>query len=296
MNCQQYSVTTGDGVTLRVYRLPAPGQSSLPPVVLVHGTYANSQFWLSDKGVGLAAYLRERGHDVWMPELRGRGPSAKVPGYVRWSAGDLMRHDLAAVAELVDARQGRPAMWVGHSYGGLYVIGALVNHWLPSDHVAAVAVFGTQLRDGQRYLRFWPLTRLVQATIRAIGFFPARGLGMGPENEPPGIMNEALHWKSSGRWAAPDGTDYEAGIGSLAVPVLAYAAAADKMDPPEGCRAFLQALGGARKEFRLLGECSGFSRDYGHVDMLVSRAAEREVWPDLAAWLAGNREMQSLEP
>jgi hypothetical protein len=35
-----------------------------------------------------------------------------------------------------------------------------------------------------------------------------------------------------------------------------------------------------------LGQAQGFSHDYGHVDMLVSKAAQAEVWPQIQRWLA----------
>lgn len=196
-----------------------------------------------------------------------------------------MRHDLAAVEALLEEELGVAAAWVGHSYGGLYIIGALANHWLRSGQVSAVAVFGTQFRDGQRFLRFRPLTWFFRTLVKTLGYFPARRLGMGPEDEPPGVMTEALYWKSTGRWEGEEGLRYEEGLHALCVPVLAYAGAADTTDPASGCREFYEALGSPCKEFRLLGKEAGFSRDYGHVDMLVSKQAQQEVWPDLAKWL-----------
>ena len=44
------------------------------------------------------------------------------------------------------------------------------------------------------------------------------------------------------------------------------------------------SLNDSRRAFEL-GKADGFSQDYGHVDMLVSKGAQKEVWPLLAAWL-----------
>jgi len=34
-----------------------------------------------------------------------------------------------------------------------------------------------------------------------------------------------------------------------------------------------------------LGRQQGFTEDFGHVEMLVSKAAQAEVWPLVAQWL-----------
>jgi hypothetical protein len=35
----------------------------------------------------------------------------------------------------------------------------------------------------------------------------------------------------------------------------------------------------------VLGKDSGFSKDYDHIGMVVSKEAQKEVWPDLSGWL-----------
>jgi len=43
-------------------------------------------------------------------------------------------------------------------------------------------------------------------------------------------------------------------------------------------------LGGERKQFLRLGREEGFDA-FGHVDMLVSKAAQVQVWPLVERWL-----------
>jgi len=44
-------------------------------------------------------------------------------------------------------------------------------------------------------------------------------------------------------------------------------------------------LGSIDKMFMVLGKDTGFSKNYDHVGMVVSREAQHEVWPDVAGWL-----------
>jgi len=47
----------------------------------------------------------------------------------------------------------------------------------------------------------------------------------------------------------------------------------------------LEQFGSPLSEFLCLGKESGFASDFGHVEMLVSKEAQLEVWPLVARWL-----------
>jgi hypothetical protein len=172
---------------------------------------------------------------------------------------------------------------VGHSAGGLFVLGALAGGWLDGDAIRAVALFGTQIDRGEAYLENRWVARAAKAALHLVGTLPAPTLGLGPEPEPAGEMKQLVDWKR--QWANRSGVSYRDGPADLDVPVRAYAGAADEQDPPEGCRILWEAIGSEGKSFQLLGEAEGFGRDYGHAEMVASRAAADEVWPDLLAWL-----------
>ena len=44
-------------------------------------------------------------------------------------------------------------------------------------------------------------------------------------------------------------------------------------------------MGSQDKAWVLLGVEQGFSKDYGHVEMIISTAASEEVWPRIVGWL-----------
>ena len=72
---------------------------------------------------------------------------------------------------------------------------------------------------------------------------------------------------------------------SVRVPVLAVSAEGDRQDPPAACDRLLRQFGSATREHLCLGPRNGFSSPFGHVEMLISKAAQREVWPLLVDWL-----------
>lgn len=76
------------------------------------------------------------------------------------------------------------------------------------------------------------------------------------------------------------------GLARARLPLLVVAGAADRQDPPWACEQLFQRFGSEHGQFLVLGQAQGFSQDFGHVDMLVSKAAQSEVWPLVQRWLA----------
>lgn len=282
-----YRTRTDDDVEIAVTRLSAedanePGEA----VVLLHGTFCQRSFWISRRGDGLGPYLRARGYDVWVPELRGHGRSPKDDRYRGWSAEDHMRWDLPAIQRLVADVREDGAHWLGHSWGGVAIAGALARSWLSAAQTRSTILLGANISEGDRWMASLWGRLAARALVGVFGRVPARQLGLGPEPASEGYVLDFLRWKDRRRrWTSGDGANYWDAMPSVEVPLLAFAAANDRNDPPSGCRALYDALGGRDKSWILLGEEEGFSMDYDHVGMLISRAARQEVWPRIADWL-----------
>jgi pimeloyl-ACP methyl ester carboxylesterase len=282
-----YRVTAEDDVEIAVTRLGSGDEHGTgEPAILVHGTFCRRSFWISDKGFGLGPYLRERGYDVWIPELRGHGRSPRDARYRNWSAEDQMRFDLPAVQRLVATETRKRAHWVGHSWGGVAIIGSIGGEWLASDQMKSAVVLGANITEGDAWLKR-PLPRaMAWGLLTVLGRVPAGLFRLGPEPESRGYMLDFFRWKGpNAQWRTEDGRDYWDGIRHATVPLLTFAAANDRMDPVPGCRFLFDAFGSQQKEWILLGTDEGFSKDYGHVEMVISKEASKEVWPRIGDWL-----------
>ncbi|MFH7457148.1 alpha/beta hydrolase, partial [Pseudomonas syringae group genomosp. 7] len=75
-------------------------------------------FWYSPKGVGLGHYMARAGYDVWFPEMRGHGFTARNQNYRAKCVADYARFDLPAIAAIVCEQSGQIRHWIGHSLGG----------------------------------------------------------------------------------------------------------------------------------------------------------------------------------
>jgi non-heme chloroperoxidase len=108
------TVVTADGTRLAVSVM---GETAGPPIVLVHGFTGAKEAWAT-----VARTLVTAGYHVVVYDLRGHGASTLGSDGTTLEA---LVGDLVGVLDAIDARH---AVVVGHSMGGMTVLGLAVDH------------------------------------------------------------------------------------------------------------------------------------------------------------------------
>ena len=262
----------------------APGAGRVP-VILVHGGFSNRRFWYSPKGIGLGSYLARADYDVWLVEIRGHGLSPRNRQYRFNTVADYARYDLPAIAAFVSEKSGQIPHWIGHSMGGIILSAAVGGHYLSEQQVASLALFGSQISRTYWPLKVPPLAWTGRALLKRLEVISGARGDRGPEDEPAGVVIESLRWHGLfGRFGDKQ-SDWWAGLAEARMPMLAVSAQGDREEPAWACRKLFEQFGSPNKQFVLLGREQGYSDDYGHIEMLVSKPAMAEVWPMVATWL-----------
>lgn len=255
------------------------------PVILIPGSFSNRRFWYSPKCVGLGPYLARAGFDVWIAEMRGHGLSPRNRDYERNTVSDYVRYDLPAIADFVHEQNSQKAHWLGHSLGGTILAGGLGGHYLEEAKIASCVLFGSQISRIYWPLKLPPLEWGSRMLLKPFSVISGSRLKRGPENEPISLAIESLRWHGLfGRFGDAE-RDWWAGLVEVRVPVMAVAAVGDNQDPAWACKKLLKQFGSPLSEFLCLGKKHGFNSDFGHVEMLVSKEAQAEVWPLIGQWL-----------
>jgi pimeloyl-ACP methyl ester carboxylesterase len=96
-----------DGVLLHYVHIPAPDQSTLPPVVFIHGASSN----LNDQMMPLRPLLEGRAEMLFL-DRPGHGWSGRSKGH------EAQAEQAALIAAMIDRLGIGPAIIVGHSFGG----------------------------------------------------------------------------------------------------------------------------------------------------------------------------------
>lgn len=275
------TLQTRDGVSIALHRI---GPRTGIPVLLIPGTFSNHTFWLGTRGVGLARTLAARGFEAIVLDPRGHGLSQRAGRADRWDFDHWIRQDVPAVLGAIGAEGRRPFV-IGHSAGGATALACLGSHPELEGMVRGLVVVSTPVPWMQPWRGL--AARAFRLASRKMGRFPARRLGLGPEDELGAVMAQWMTWNIEGHWTADDGSDYEAGMRRLRVPLLTLAGAGDwTFSPPAACRGLFDRIGSPEKTFHLCGRATGYAEDFNHVSILVGKGAQAETWPLIIEWLA----------
>lgn len=310
---------TEDGASVFLGRLrPVEDDPTRPPVILCHGLAMNRRAFAFDPDKSLARALSARGRDVWVLELRGSDELAGTTAAHDATFDTYAREDVAAALRYVRRATGRDEVdWVGFSMGGM-----LAYAWLGAlggGGVRRLVTIGSPVRfEGvriERVARFvpallapfrkvTPVNFLLTLVAPLMGGWMPRWLGEGFRTEhyddatlrrvmvttmgdiPVGVARQFLGWIARRRWDSEDGAlDYRAGLAKITVPTLVIAGDDDRLARPASVRAGHDALGATTRAYLEVGIEGGAHAHYDHLDLILGRRADEEVFPHVLAWL-----------
>jgi pimeloyl-ACP methyl ester carboxylesterase len=295
----------------------AGGPDKLDAIVLCPGLIQN-RYSFEAPTRSLPAYLMERRQCVYVVEPHGRHADAGGPRDDSFI--DVVEHDVAPQLEDLLRRHPKVA-WLGHSLGGL--IGLALPPAV-SQRLSAMITVGTPLLPAVGVLGRRPVNKLAVAVSRQLhrrelplsgrffgGAFRAfkplmntRGMRYPLQIYAPGSMHPLdLDFFLKHSWAQDsfglvgdllellvnDGTT--AGglpvgehLRELQTPLLVLGGDLDGLAPPPAVEALYERAGSAEKRLRIFNrkddDCA-----FGHMDLLIGKAAPRVVWPAIAAFL-----------
>ncbi len=319
---------TWDGWDLALYRYrPERPVERREPVVLCHGMLSNRFNVDLDEEVSLARYLRDRGFDAWVMELRGHGGSRRSGSRAGsngrrgiqpfdWTIDHYVQIDLPAVLEHVRRASGSDRVhWFGHSMGGMLLYGhcavrgstRVIRSAVLSDAPASFATRKRRMRLCRAYGRVFAsvppalvLPFLGPAAWAIPGILGPR-YGIGERGLVLSLLaNAIIPWGSSlvllhlcdilesGRFRSADGSiDYEKGVEGIDFPLMILSSARKLMGEPPVRYGFERSTVPEKRYVRL-SRANGYSIDYTHSNLLVSKSSPSEVFPEIAGWFAAH--------
>jgi len=315
-----YFVDTEDGwkISLHNYR---PSEIRYKyPVIVCHGLGSNRFSWdLGEKSIG--KYLKNKGFDVWLIDLRGSGDSSKPSPFNRYrydyNFDKYVFYDLKSAINFVKGKtSSEKVFWVGHSMGGMVIyaymgmvekesLKAVVTVGSPVDFVLPTLLYkiAHYTRDIVYGMRFFPVRPIAQI-LSPFGKVPIeeadilvwdseniepsvrrRAMANAVDNVSGEVMKEFVMWFIKGDFTTADGIhSYKYALKGVDVPVLFITGARDGLAPPQSVYEAYKLLGTDDKKFVIASKANGFHADYAHTDLIMGRHVEEEIYPLIENW------------
>lgn len=264
------------------------------PVLMIHGSIENGRIFYSSSGKGLAPYLAQKGYDVFVADLRGRGLSTPpISRNSRHGLTEILSEDFPAIIQKIKEIKGDvPQHWIAHSWGGVLLLSFLARNYY-SVKLASMVFFATKRRVSILSLKkLWFINVMWNLAARLVisyrGYLPAKERKMGSDNETEKSHRETTVWVNSKNWLDwNDGFDYGNALKKLILPPILYLAGAnDKvLGHPTDVKLLMDETGNQKNKLMILGKANNNLHDYGHIDILTHPDAPEDVYPVVLNWM-----------
>jgi pimeloyl-ACP methyl ester carboxylesterase len=251
-------------------------------------------------------------------------------GNDEWTMDHQAFYDVPAILDYVEQQTGRSRVnWVGHSLGGMLMF-AFLEKSGQAERVANFVAMGSpacvaQSTESQRMLRANRGLRMLMMAIstgriaRPMSIARPPGLdqidrfyysadnvdretvnrfyGSTLEDPGPGALKQLDTYLETGRLMSADGSiDYFAGLPEVKTPTLFIAGDGDILADLHSKWRTYQELGSSDKTFLRFGRSEGHVADYGHCDLVWSRHATNEIFPEILDWLEPRQALVRATP
>jgi poly(3-hydroxyalkanoate) synthetase len=279
------------------------------------------EVFISGKGSGLAGSLARRGYRVYLvnPWITEAARTHGIDGVARAVYPELLRK-LATMSGRSDVT------WIGHGICGVLpvtsaatpaggaavpdvrwvALGTRFDYRFPSDAEMAwlttwsegeaplplvvKRMYMTGLREAAPPRNASTPDHLDQETAPHVAL--AQLFNKSYSVPPPkAVVDDLLRWYRDGRMTSKEGwVDYGRGFDLVAGPVLFIAGSTDTVAPPEDVLTAVDRLEERiETTFRLMSRINGHREEFGHLGLVLSRFARRDVDRVIGAWLDGRR-------
>lgn len=268
---------TPDGHEL-VADLHLPEGSPKGLALLGHAMMVDRRTMDRPKGLGLASVLVARGFAVLNMDFRGHGESV-LRTRRSFSFDDIVRNDVPAlVFALRDRFPDLPRFLVGHSLGvnaGLPGLARLRDHGVRAVVAIAPNLWAPKFEPSlRRRLQKRAMVRAFELAARPTGFFDPAPFGMGRSRIPRPYVEQFGEFYRRDRLVSLDGVDdYEQGLASLALPILAWSGGKDTlMAHPDAVARYLRLFSRATVDHRRFVGAGGFEPD--HMQLVIDERSQ----------------------
>ena len=263
------------------------------PVFMLHGSMENGKIFYSKSMKGLAPFLAEKGFDVFVADMSGRGRS--MPPIDKGNRSSQTTAILSEIPLLTSyiarVKDNQAQHWVAHSWGGVLMLAYVAR--FGGQGIASMSFFATKRRiavvHAERIFKVDLVWNFVGKILsKFYGFFPSKDLKIGSDNEPRNFHKQVIKWVYSKDWLDPeDGFDYHEAFKKINLPPTLYLAAKNDryLGNPSDVKDLMLEVGNSADQFILLSRENGHLHDYDHINILTNPDAGFDQFIVVEKWM-----------
>jgi len=273
------------------------GNKNGPSVLLIHGAIENSRIFYSEKGKGLGPFLAQKGYDVFLTDLRGKGKS--IPGAntakIKGGQYEVIVNDIPEVVNKINQLKGKESgiHLMAHSWGGVLLSSWLARFSSKNNNIKSVTFFACKRKIYVHHFKRWFMVDVMWTTLGSLatkikGYLPAKKLKMGSDDEPGKFFFECNKWVYSNKWIDPrDKFNYNEAFKKMNFPpVLSLTGQNDHSLGNKKCvKKMLDEIGPSSLQNLVLSKANGNKHSYDHVNILTHPDASSDHFEIVLTWL-----------
>lgn len=291
---KQYFEPTEDGGELWIGRMGDPAGKA---ILMIHGAIENSKIFYNEKGKGLAPFLAEKGFDVFVTDLRGKGKSEPLANTGKVKAGqyEVIVNDLPALIGKINHIKGKgsPIHLIAHSWGGVLISSWFARFSSTNSNIRSMVFLACKRKIYVHHIKRWFMVDIMWTCLGSIatwlkGYLPAKKLRMGSDDEPGKFFFECNKWVYSNKWIDPrDGFNYKKEFEKIDFPpVLSLTGSNDHSLGNKYCvNKMLKEIGVKDLKNVVLSIQNGNMHNYDHINILTHPDAPKDHFGTVLNWL-----------
>lgn len=286
-------IATDDGWNLALEYFAPWGPERRATLLLGPAMMVNRRSLDRPQGSGLASYLSHQGFRVYTLDPRGHGASGPTASQAAdWTYDQIIDHDLpSALRELRRRHPEQPLVLLGHSLCGHAGAATIARH--PDLNVDALVLIAVNawVKAAEPKAWRWLCKRMVTAAWKLAahrhGYFPAKRLGIGTDDEAKSYVRQLARFSEKGSWCSADGKiDYYPQLANVRIPILSVNGKGDwLLSNRESAAWFNAGLCNAQLEsWEITASDYHGLKDPGHMTLVTDNICH-PVWAQIAAWI-----------
>ncbi|MBK6265401.1 alpha/beta fold hydrolase [Marivirga sp. S37H4] len=264
-------------------------------IFLLHGSIEDGRIFYSKSGKGLAPFLAERGYDVFVGDLRGKGKSTpKISPGSKFGQKEAIMEDMPDFISYIQSIKGnKPEYMMAHSWGGVIILSYLAR--FKHEGLKGKVFFGSKRDVKVNNIHKWFNIDLLwnkvgTYLVKKHGYLPATKFKIGSDNEAKDFYLQVNRWVYSDEWKDhEDGFDYAKALQKQNLaPLLSLTGSKDTHSGhPKDVERLLKEIGDQpNHHFKVVGRKHGYKNDYDHINLLIHPDAPKDHFIEVADWIS----------